>query len=151
MIFLFHQEFSTKLKKFNYIFSFSCAIINDYILNNKHIGGGTMEANYKKSLRKVRQYNYTFFKVLLVILLFPLVLLLSFICSKVFVPYLFKYKRSGVDQNNVELNTLQQLETDVKAKKLKDFVINKRDLEESFIKFNNKEISTLMLEHPTST
>ncbi|MBH8622767.1 MULTISPECIES: alpha/beta hydrolase [Spiroplasma] len=110
-----------------------------------------MEANYKKSLRKLRQYNYTFFKVLLVIILFPIVLLLSFICSKVFVPYLFEYKRSGIDQNNVELNTLQQLEADVKAKKLKDFVINENDLQESFIEFNNNKISTLTLEHPTST
>ncbi|WP_253301149.1 hypothetical protein [Spiroplasma endosymbiont of Phyllotreta cruciferae] len=88
-----------------------------------------MEANYKKSLRKLRQYNYTFFKILLVIIFFTIVLLLSFICSRVFIPYLFKYKRSGVDQNNVELNTLQQLELDVKAKKLKNFVINESDLQ----------------------
>ncbi|RUO85830.1 alpha/beta hydrolase [Spiroplasma endosymbiont of Megaselia nigra] len=110
-----------------------------------------MITNYKKSSRKLKKYNYNFWRILLVIIFFPVVLLLSFICSKVFIPYLFKYKRNGLDQNNIELNSLQQLEADVKAKKLRNFMIKPDDCQETFIEFNNNKISTLILEHPHSS
>ncbi|ASP28298.1 hypothetical protein SCORR_v1c05260 [Spiroplasma corruscae] len=105
---------------------------------------------YKKHLKRLKKYHYNWFNITFVILLFPLVILLSWICSRVFRVYLFKYKRTGLNENNIEINTYEELLGELEKHNVKDFDIEKEQLKEFMIGLFKKEISTLMLRNKDS-
>ncbi|QEH61626.1 hypothetical protein SCHIN_v1c04290 [Spiroplasma chinense] len=103
--------------------------------------------NYKKSLRVVKRYHYNWWKIIMMVLLFPIVLFLSFLCSKIFIGYLFKYKRVGKNRKGIELNSYEELLNEIKIKKIENFNIDKSMIKEVNIGPSSKQISALIIEH----
>ncbi len=105
--------------------------------------------NYKKSLRKIKKYHYNWLNITLMILLFPIVLILSILCSIIFVPYLFKYTREG-KYKGVEFNTYEHLLYDLNAKKITNFNIKKEQIREFNIGPTSEQISALIVKNKDS-
>ncbi|AOG60015.1 hydrolase [Spiroplasma helicoides] len=104
--------------------------------------------SYKKSMKVIKKYMYDTFKVTFIIIFFPIVFILSFLCSRLFIPYLFKYKREGVTKQGHELNTWEQVEYDVKTRGIKDFAIRKENVEEIIIGSEIGKVSALQVINP---
>lgn len=105
--------------------------------------------NYKKSLKKLKKYHYNWWNITLMALFFPVVVLLSLICSIVFIPYLFKYTRKG-DYKGVEFNTYEHLMYDLEVKNIKNFNIKKEQIREFKIGRKGEEISALIVRNKGS-
>ncbi len=105
--------------------------------------------NYKKSLKKLKKYHYNWLNITLMILLFPIVLILSILCSIIFVPYLFKYTREG-KYKGVEFNTYEHLLYDLEAKKINNFNIKKEQIREFNIGPTSEQISALIVKNKGS-
>ncbi|QBQ07518.1 hydrolase [Spiroplasma gladiatoris] len=99
----------------------------------------------QKSWKYLKKYTYQPYKVIIMVIFFPIVLLLSFLCSKIFISYLFKYKKSGISKEGYQLNSWEQIEYDIKARKLKDFAIQKDNVEELDLGDEEKKISALIV------
>ncbi|AGR42232.1 alpha/beta hydrolase [Spiroplasma diminutum] len=105
--------------------------------------------NYKKSLKKLKKYHYNWLNITFIIILFPVVLILSIICSIAFVPYLFKYTRSG-QYKGVEFNTYEHLLYDLEVKKMTNFNIKKEQINEFFIGSGSEQISAITVRNKNS-
>lgn len=100
---------------------------------------------YKNAKKQIRKYKYTFWRIVGTIIFFPITLIVSIILSKFFTPYLFKYPRVGLDEDGMEVNTINHYLRDIKQKQLKDFELEPNQVEEFEIGTKNKTISCLIL------
>ncbi|AHI53355.1 alpha/beta hydrolase [Spiroplasma culicicola] len=107
--------------------------------------------NYKKSLKKLRQYHYKWWNVTIIVIFFPLVWLMSWLCSKIFLGYLFNYKRSGTTKKGIELNSYEHLLDDLANKKVSEFDIEKDQIREFNIGKLSEQISALIVRNKKST
>ncbi|AKX34172.1 hydrolase [Spiroplasma litorale] len=105
---------------------------------------------YKKHLKKLKKYHYNWFNITFVILLFPVVIFFSWICSKIFRFYLFNYKRSGFINNKIEINTYEELLYELDKHSVKDFDIRKDQIKEFNIGYTSNQISALMVRNNKS-
>ncbi|AKU79763.1 hydrolase [Spiroplasma turonicum] len=64
--------------------------------------------------------------------------------------YLFKYKRSGLNDNNIEINSYEELLCELKKHNVNDFDIPKDQIKEFFIGYTSKQISSLILRNQNS-
>lgn len=106
--------------------------------------------SYKKSYKKLRKYQYNWFALSCTLIFFPIVIIFVTIFSVAFVPYLFKYKRSGIGKGGQELNTLSDLEYDGQVKKMPKYNIKENSYKEFFIGNEEEKISVLTMEHENS-
>ncbi|QGS51738.1 alpha/beta hydrolase [Spiroplasma tabanidicola] len=101
--------------------------------------------NYRKAFKVIKRYMYNPLKVFVMVLFFPIVFFLSFLCSKLFIFYLFNYKRIGLSKQGFKLNSWDQLIYDLKIKGIRDFAIDKNDINEFELKMEGNIISALKI------
>ncbi|ASZ09079.1 alpha/beta hydrolase [Mesoplasma chauliocola] len=108
------------------------------------------EKEFKKAKKELKKYKYTFLKVIGTIILFPIVLIVSFILTKFFNPYLFKYPRVGLDEEGLQVNNLEHYLRDIKQKNLKNMKLTKKQIEIFEIGKKDKKISCLILKNDSN-
>lgn len=101
--------------------------------------------------QQISKYHYNWWKIIIIILTFPIVLLLSLIFAIKFLPYLFKYPRKGKSKEmGIEINSVEHYKYDIKEKGLLNLDAPSELFNETIIKTKDGDISAVYLINPNS-
>ncbi|QHX35773.1 alpha/beta fold hydrolase [Spiroplasma sp. TIUS-1] len=106
---------------------------------------------HNSNYRQISKYHYNWWKIIIIILLFPIVVILSLLFAIKFLPYLFKYPRYGFSKSlGVEINSVDHYKLDIKEKGLMNLDAPSELFKEIVIKGSKGDISAVYLINPNS-